>query len=299
MNAAATTVATALLLLSPCLWMPLGLGLIDAHGDRERRLRRLARRLHAPAAALLVAAFLLPTGTAAALLCAPWLAVTALLAAAGLLHLRSARAAWSAALGESAALGYPLIGAAWALAARADAVPLGFSAAIALLTAAHFHHAGFTLPLATARLARHRPGRATGAAVWLVVAGMPVTAAGITATQLGASPWIERLCAGATALAALFAALLLLRAAADAARPAALPPRARTLLSIAGAALAVGMTLALLYAARHAFAPVFGGDEARALDWMVYSHAVTNGVLFAGGAVLGWRAAAGGTLSRR
>lgn len=209
MSDTARTAATLLVLASVCLWMPLLLRSIPALAHRERSWRRGAARLHGPAALCLCAAFVGPAGPVAALLALPWLLATALLAAAGVARgLRAVRDL--AALCEAAALCYPCIGAAWALCSRADIQPLGFSPAIVLLTAAHFHHAGFTLPLAAAALLRESPGPAARIAACAAIAGMPVVAAGITATQLGAQPWFEATAATATAGAALLTATLLL-----------------------------------------------------------------------------------------
>ena len=64
-----------------------------------------------------------------------------------------------------AATGFLFVGAAFALADRADLRPFDFSATIILLTAVHFHFAGFALVLAGALAWRARPGPAVGLAL--------------------------------------------------------------------------------------------------------------------------------------
>lgn len=277
MSEAARNAATLLVLSSVCLWMPLLLRTIPALADRERSWRHGAARLHGPAALCLCAAFVAPAGSTAALLALPWLLATALLAAAGVARvLRAVRDL--AALCEAAALCYPCVGAAWALCSRADIQPLGFSPAIVLLTAAHFHHAGFTLPLAAAALLRRSPGPAARIAACAAIAGMPVVAAGITATQLGAPPWLEATAATATAGAALLTAMLLLGRT--------LAPGTsrehRVGAGLAGGALLASMTLAIAYALRAPLDLAVLGE----LDAMVFAHGMLNGVLFAAGAWL-------------
>jgi hypothetical protein len=274
---AARNVATLLVLASVCLWMPLLLRTIPVRADRERVLRRAAARLHGPAALCLCAAFVAPEGHTAALLALPWLLATALLAAAGAVRgLRSLRDL--AALTEAAALCYPCVGAAWALCSRAGIQPLGFPPAIVLLTAAHFHHAGFTLPLAAAALLRLVPGPAARTAAGVAIAGMPVVAAGITATQLGAPPWLEATAATATAAAAWLTATLLLGRT-------LVPGTSRAQRAgagLAGGALLASMTLAIAYALRTPLEFEALAD----LDAMVFAHGALNGVLFAAGALL-------------
>jgi YndJ-like protein len=276
-----------LTLLSVCVWMPLGLALIAPRNDGERQLRRRARRLHAGAAVALGAAFAFGPGTAGALLALPWLVTTVMYAAAALLRLRPLRGVALADVGAAAALVYPLVGAGWALCACAGFEPLGFAPTIVLLTATHFHHAGFVLPVAAACALRRQPRFAARTALLGVIAGMPLTAAGITATRFGMPAWIERSAALATAGFALLVAWLHLRAALD----PRLPTRARILLGTAGGALVVGMALAALFAARHVLELTWLADEATALTAMVWTHALCNGLLFAAGAVFGWRAA--------
>lgn len=85
----------------------------------------------------------------------------------------------------------PAIGAAWLMAFRANWAPWGFDPLIVLLTAAHFHHAGFTLPEMAGLNAKMRPGCWTRFSCKAVLAGVPLVAAGITCTQLGLLRFVE------------------------------------------------------------------------------------------------------------
>ena len=236
----------ALFVLAPLVLVPLLLRplLLDT---AEAGLDGLGRTLiwaQLPCALPLPLALMLEPGSAAMLACLPWAGWTALAAGAGarrliqLLRRRGAAGLVDGELALAAALGFPLVGSAWLLADRLGLTPLGFSPLIVLLTAVHFHHAGFTLPAAAGLLTRWRSDqRRWRFAALAVVVAVPLTAAGITA-----SPLIELLGAALTTLAGLFVASgLLLRAR-------SLPVLPSLLSALAGAALLAAMVLAGTYA---------------------------------------------------
>ena len=140
--------------------VPLGLRLVPAGpGDPAGGALRRARRCERPAAALLVAALLVPTGTVSAALSLPWLGLTVFLATIGLRRILAELPAL--ALEESradAALGFLAVGGGWAWIALAGGRPLGFGPTIVLLTAVHFHFAGFALGVIASCVRRARPG---------------------------------------------------------------------------------------------------------------------------------------------
>ena len=78
-------------------------------------------------------------------------------------------------LGIDVALGFLAVGAGFALVDRLG-IETGFSPAIVLLTATHFHFAGFGLLGITSLLARSRSS--LGASVAGLIVGIPITAAG-------------------------------------------------------------------------------------------------------------------------
>ena len=76
---------------------------------------------------------------------------------------------------------YLPVGAVWALFDQFHFQPLGFSGIIVLLTAVHFHYAGFALPRLTGLwLARQRDRFVFQLSTWGVIAGVPLVAVGIT-----------------------------------------------------------------------------------------------------------------------
>ncbi len=283
-----TAWARALLLLAALVLVPLALRLLDARqppGGPRTRLR-WAAAAQLPAALLLGGAQLLPPGWRAAALALPWLAVTALLAAAGLERLLDAQRRRSrrplAELCLDAGLLYILVGGLWAVADRLGLQPLGFEPVIVLLTAIHFHYAGFALPLLVGFALREVDGPLARLAGIGVIAGVPLVAAGITASQLGANPWLECTAAQLTAAAGLATSWLHLRLAGRRHHPLA----ARALWTLAAITLAAGMLLAALYGAR-AYLPVAWLD----IPWMRALHGTANGLGFGLAGLAGWAAA--------
>jgi hypothetical protein len=273
--------AKALLLLAPLVLVPLGLDLAATTGTvgRPIRLWHVVTCLQLPAAVLLGTAYFLPQGSVACCLAIPWLATTALMALCGLLWLRQrGLRPWDAACVD-AGLVYAAVGGAWALADRLGFRPLDFDPIIVLLTAIHFHYAGFLLPIATGLAMRHCPGRVAGLAGLGVVVSVPLVAVGITASQLRAGPVIE--CAAAWLMAAggvLTAWLhLQLALASD------WPRLVRVLWLTAGLSLLGSMALAATYGSRF-YAPVAWLD----IPWMRVLHGTANALGFGLAGVLGW-----------
>ena len=222
-----------LFLLAPLVLVPLALARLEITG------RGLA--LLQPAAALAAAgAFLLPRGPAAAGLALPWFTFTLLLAGRGLRRLRNPGMADAAEAAVTAALLYLPVGSVWLLVSRLGLQPLGFEEPIVLLTAVHFHYAGFVALVVTALCARAlSPSWPRRAAVAGVMAGTPLLAAGITL-----SPPLELVAAVVLAVSlAGMACALLARVV-----PRASSAAAAGLLAVAGASSLVAMGFALAYA---------------------------------------------------
>jgi hypothetical protein len=227
----------------------------------------------------LTAAFLLPDGLLAALLVLPWLLVTALLALAGLNRLRQRGLRPWPELAIDAGLIYLFVGGVWTLLARLGVRPLGFSDEIVILTAVHFHYAGFTLPILCGLTARQQPGRLAAAAVWGVVAGVPLVAVGITASQLAMGPLIETVAAWLTAGGGLLVAGLYGRLVVD----GQYRPVVRLLWGVTAVSLAVGMVLAALYGSR-----VLLPLPWMTIPWMRAVHGTANSLGFSLAGLLGW-----------
>jgi hypothetical protein len=135
---------TELFLLAPWLTVPLGSQLLhtgEAPGHGSFILRNPA--LQQCAAAIATASFLLPAGRAAALLASAWLGVCAAFLLDGLRRLIRWRATSFKQFSFAAGEGYLLVAGLWLVASRLGAHPAGFQEPIVLLTAIHFHFAGF------------------------------------------------------------------------------------------------------------------------------------------------------------
>lgn len=173
---------------------------------------------------------------------------------------------------------YLVIGAAWALADRFGWQPLDFDPLIVLLTAVHFHYAGFALVWIAGRAA------ATSSKLWskrlisAVVAGVPLTAVGITTSHWQWAPEIEAFAVGVMALGGISVGVANI--------VYALRLRlgwSSWLLGMSGVAILGGMVLAMLYGLRY-FWPL----PWLTIPWMYTVHGSLNSLGFALPAVLAW-----------
>ena len=277
--------AHALLLFAALVLVPLALELFAETGETGApvRLLRVATLAQLPAALALVVACVLLPGALAASAALPWVALTGLLAVIGFLRVR--REKWRRSLDglcADAALFFAAIGGAWTLADRAGWLPLNFRPEIVTLTAVHFHFAGLLLPLLAGLVQRELFFmRFASRAAVAVVLGVPAVAVGITATQLGWGTSLETAAGCGLALAGLIVGVLHVRLAIDGRQDLT----TRVLLGVAGAALFLGMVLAILYALR---------TSALALPWlgipqMRLLHGTLNALGFGFCGVLAWR----------
>src|SRR5262249_39572395 len=153
---------TALLLFVPLVLIRLGFAFLIPYGSVKRyRLWYVVSYAQLPAAILLTIAFLQPAGTTAQLLASSWLLFTLLLAALAIDRIAQLPRPNIVEFGQLAAMLFLPIGAIWAIISRGDWQPLGFPEVIVLLTAIHFHYAGFALPLMAGELVRYRRSRLT------------------------------------------------------------------------------------------------------------------------------------------
>jgi hypothetical protein len=173
------SVVVPLLLLAPLVLVPLGLRLlaVAAPGSAPSFALQAAA---IPAAIALAIGFILPQGPLAAAFALPWLTVTGLIAGvAGLRVLHDpARLRLGPRVATDAAVAYLAIGASFAVTDRLGVRPFGFAPEIILLTAVHFHFAGFILPLAGALALHRRASRGLELALGFVIIGIPTTAVG-------------------------------------------------------------------------------------------------------------------------
>jgi hypothetical protein len=104
---------------------------------------RSQRWLWFVAAAICTSSFLHPAGITAALLASCWLLVCVCIAWGGLHRLMTSRAQSYPQFCFAVAEGYIAVGGIWLVMSRAGLHPAGFQEPIVLLTAVHFHFAGF------------------------------------------------------------------------------------------------------------------------------------------------------------
>jgi hypothetical protein len=229
-----------LLMFSPLFLIPLSRRLIESPTD-ARKLERSSMA----AAILLGLSFCWMPAPSTAALALPWLLIRLLVAWQALKEFRSD---WQTPqLCILAARCFPAIGALWLVANRANWTPFGFDPLIVLLTGAHFHHAGFTLPLIAGLHAQKCPGCWTRFSCVAILIGVPVVAIGIACTHFGLLAFVEPFGVTLLVLGALGVALSQLRLAT---RPG-LYFSQRILHAVSGLALICSMTLALGFGLRH------------------------------------------------
>jgi len=267
-----------LLLLGPTVAVPLGLAC--AAPSRQWRLLgrwRLAVGLGPPAALALCAAFALPPGNFAALLAIPWFLFAAFVALLGLLRMVEHAGRCSPERAVDAGLVFLAVGGLWTLASRWGMQLFGFSEPVVLLTGAHFHFAGFTLPILCGLAGRVVQGRLAGAAALGVVTGVPLVAIGIT---VGARGWLGIELAAAAWLSAGAGMVALLQVRASQRLRSPLP---MALLVLSSVSLAAAMGLAAAYALGR-----WRGTPWLDIETMVRFHATANVFGFSLAGLLAW-----------
>lgn len=222
--------------------------------------------LAAPSAAAFAGiGYLFTPGPLAALWATPWLLVTAVVAAGGIL--RAIDRPWPIDhhLLSAAAEVFLLVGGFWFWFSRAGMNPGGFSDQIVTLTGIHFHYAGFAMPLALAQIGTAKPNRNVNIAAIGILIGIPATALGIT---IGG--WAELI--GGTFMAAVgvFVAVLLYKHARTRRTGPAIG------LGFASVCLAIGMILAASYVINLHVGPGY-----LTIERMVRTHGSINGFGFA------------------
>jgi hypothetical protein len=268
-----------LFLLAPLVIVPLGMELGRVMGG-SGRFTELAQRLQPVGAAMVVMAIWLPPGKPAGIVALGWFLVCVLMAGAGVMEFvaswtgagRIARATLAVARIDL------VVGAAWLVASRWGMRPMGIQEPIGLLTAVHFHFAGFataTIAAATLQFAERR-GEARQ---WLrvvvgLVAGMPfVVAAGFVISpvlKMGAAILFSASVAGLA---------IVVRACGTKAEDGT----ARLLLQVAAGAVFAGMVLSGSYAVAD-----YLGSEVLTIPQMARTHGVLNSVGFCLPGLLGW-----------
>lgn len=196
--------------------------------------------LQTPAAISLAISVQQNSGLVSAGFAVPWLVLTGLMALTAFRRWRK----FGHQMGKRLALVGWLqlaVGGAWLLADRAGMEPLEFDGQIVRLTAAHFHFAGFVLPLMAGFLV------CKDSETWMRISaigasgGVMLVATGITSTKLGGPLWIEALLGAGFSVFVILLSLGQMR----------LAVRLRNgWLLASGTALGAAMILALTYSLR-------------------------------------------------
>jgi YndJ-like protein len=237
-----------LFLFAPLVIVPLGLELTRRiePGIVLSPPERIARLVQLPCALLAVISLCLGRGILVSPLSAAWLLFCGLLALGGVFRLyRGAFSRLDSAFPVVAFLFLP-VGAAWLVASRLGLTPLGFQEPIVLLTAVHFHYAGFAAPLLVRSSRRALGGSqmpSTRAALLNVVAAGVLVGPALLAAGFVIGPRVKLAAALILAASEIGLALSFVFALRNVPLLAA-----KFLIALAAASVAFAMVLAALWA---------------------------------------------------
>jgi hypothetical protein len=270
-----------LFLLAPLVLMPLGMSLAtpQTRSRLDAWLWECAFSMQLPAAILLAPAFVLPEGLLAGGLSLPWLLVTAAISLSGVVSVCRRGFRPPEECSVDAGKIFLVVGGIWVALSRLGVRPVNFEPVIVLLTGIHFHYAGFLLPLMTGLAGRLLQNRLARVAALGVILGVPLTALGITTSQLGLGHAPEMLAALMTAGAGALTAGLHFKLALRRSQPRI----ARFCWLILAISLSCGVLLAALYGSRF-YTPMAWLD----IPWMRALHGSANALGFGLFGVIGW-----------
>jgi hypothetical protein len=277
-----------LFLLAPLVIVPLGMEL-GRMLERSGPFDRLARHSQPPGAVLAVVAMCLPPGKYAGLAALGWMLVCALMAAGGTVVLarmisprqgNGERAEFAPRIAQAAVAVARIdlaVGGAWLVASRLGLRPMGIQEPIALLTAVHFHYAGFataTIAAATLKFSGRLAAPRWLCGLTLAVISLPfAVAAGFVI-----SPALKMVAALLFSVSVAGLAVFVRsggRRAEDS--------TARALLQIASVSVFAGMVLAAAYAVAD-----FAHSDALPIPQMARTHGLLNSMGFCLLGLLGW-----------
>jgi YndJ-like protein len=263
-----------LVLLAPLVVVPLGLARIvpGQLGHRHTEWRALPWAQFIAALAL-CGAFTVSGGFAECL-AVPWLGVTLWVTR---LRVNRPTLADISETCRTAAVAYLPIGAAWAVCSRFGYRPLEFTDTIVLLTAAHFHYAGFAFPVIAAEIVRRDPSRLARTFALVAVGAVPVVAVGITTTQVGGPREIELASAWLLTAAGLVLGLVQLRIAITS------RPLAGAFLGVSALSLMTALAWTVVYSGGQ-----YGLWTGVDIPFMTHWHGVVNALGFALVGLVGW-----------
>ena len=273
-----TRLIHAILLLGVVVIIPLGLSLAPLNDTDNLVVYRAAVLLQPVGAVLVFVSLVLGQGNVPAALAASWLLVTGLVALLGLSRLLRPELRTASEISISAGLIFLPIGAIWLIASRLGIQPFGFGDTIVVLTAVHFHFAGFAAPILAGLAGRRLPQGATLRRVFAftvacIIAGTPLVAAGITFSPVAALIGASIISAGLVTLSVLVCGWVV----------PSLPFRAQLLLVISSLATLPAMALACTYAYSIVFHKLIID-----IPQMAMTHGIANAFGFALCGMLAW-----------
>lgn len=271
-------------LFAPLVIVPLGMELGRVMGS-DTPLTRFARRIQPLAAALAVVALWLPPGRVAGGLACLWMVVCLSMTIAAIIDLSSLVKSRPDSNTHSTIHRITLavarldlsVGGAWLVASRLGLRPMGIQEPIGLLTAVHFHYAGFATAMIAAAMLQFAAQRQEYRWLrWLVavVIGMPF----IVALGFVISPQLK-LGAAAVFSAAVAGLAVVLRSCAKRLESGT----ARVLFHVASVTVFAGMVLSTAYAVAD-----FRGSDVLPIPQMARTHGILNAVGFCLPGLLGW-----------
>jgi hypothetical protein len=283
-----------LFLFAPLVIVPLGMELGRAiaisnvfrsgQSSLGRAFLEAAQRLQPIGAAFVVWAMCLPPGRKAGAWAAAWGLFCTLMALGGLLSLFRLRGVTNWRICLALALGQIdlVVGGAWLMASRLGMRPMGIQEPIGLLTAVHFHYAGFataTIAAAMLKSSTSQLEQGHGKNLWLgrivlAIVSLPY----LVAIGFVISPVLKVSAAVLFSVAVVTLAVFL----------RTLSPRsenvaARSLLQIASAAIFAGMLFSCAYAVAD-----FLGSDVLTIPEMAKTHGLLNAMGFCLCGLLGW-----------
>ena len=272
-----------LFLLAPLVIVPLGLFLTERieGASTAPHPEGVAKMIQLPAALMVVVSFFFQPGILAAGFATAWILVCGLLAAGAFVRIVRGALRKLDLLCPAVAFVYSLIGAAWLVASRLGLNPMGFEEPIVLLTAVHFHFAGFAAALlarsAGRAAAESRASGMTAALSRIVIAGVLI-GPGLLAIGFVAGPRVKLAAALILVLGEIGLAISFVFALKFVARFTA-----QLLLTIAAASIAFSMALAAVWAVGE-----YPLQQFVNLDQMERFHGTVNALGFTLCGLLGW-----------
>jgi hypothetical protein len=270
-----------LFLFAPLVIVPLGMELGRSVAG-SGWFADAARRLQPAGASLAVWTMLTPPGRKAGLIALGWVTICLLMAAEGIVNLvrtagihetRRVRVTYSIVAIARIDLA---VGGAWFVASRLGMRPMGIHEPIGLLTAVHFHYAGFataTIAAATLRFGRRARSAWFERLVW-AIAGLPY----VVAVGFVVSP-ILKMSAAILFSVSVAVLAIFLRAYGTRAEKA----ESRVLLHIAAGAVFAAMIFSGVYAVTD-----FAGSSLLTIPEMARTHGILNAMGFCLCGLLGW-----------